>query len=70
MDNKDASQGVTAGLLAEWVLAVVNHLEQSPGGQGMDDPTKSSILKSAAALYDNKMNRDAMVAALYREFSD
>ncbi len=67
---KEATQNVTATMLAEWVLAVIAHLEQSPGGQSMDDPTKSAVLKSAAGLYDNKMSRDAMVAALYREFSE
>lgn len=65
----DEIKGLTAIMMAEYVQAIVNHVEQSPGGQALDDASKAAVLKAAAGIYENKMQREMMMAVFIRELS-
>ncbi len=65
----DTIKGMTATMMVEYVQAIVNHVEQSPGGQSLDDASKASILKAAAGIYEHKIEREAMLAVIMRELS-
>ncbi len=62
-------KGMTATMMVEYVQAIVSHVEQSPGGQVLDDASKIAILKAAAGIYEHKIEREAMLAVIMRELS-
>lgn len=60
---------MSAMLMAEHVMAIINQIESAPGSDQLDDLSKSAILKSAAGIYDHKAERETIIAALMKELS-
>lgn len=60
---------MSATLMAEHVMAIINQIEKAPGADQLDDLSKSAILKSASDIYNHKAERDTILAALMKELN-